>query len=229
MTDYKPASLSRIPSTLWGIKFEEIIYLALIGLSLIGVAITNYAPTQSYVYWFIMIAAFASASIALERLQAQFLTGAHKLIETAGKTTAMFEGAQQQVSDKGAHDLHGQGILAVAERTLDLEQLLDPIQLGHAQRAPIKAIGQDSDQLLIRQPITDQSQDHAFPARQANRPITGQAKARRGRSLRHRKAIQDAVADPFFKTQHEMGSGVQQGTQKVKAEVSALKDIRPVT
>ena len=60
MTDYKPTPLSRITPTLWGIKFEEIIYLALIGLSLIGVAITNYAPTQSYVYWFIMIAAFAS-------------------------------------------------------------------------------------------------------------------------------------------------------------------------
>ena len=70
MTDYKPTPLSRITPTLWGIKFEEIIYLALIGLSLIGVAITNYAPTQSSVYWFIMIAAFASASIALEHLQA---------------------------------------------------------------------------------------------------------------------------------------------------------------
>jgi hypothetical protein len=39
----------------------------------------------------------------------------------------MFESAQQQISDKGTHDLHGQGILAVAERALDLEYLLDPL------------------------------------------------------------------------------------------------------
>jgi hypothetical protein len=69
---------------------------------------------------------------------------AHKFIETAGKTAAMFESAQQQISDKGTHDLHGQGFLAFTERALDLEHLLDPllpvlngpsffVQLGHAE------------------------------------------------------------------------------------------------
>jgi hypothetical protein len=57
----------------------------------------------------------------------EFLTVAHKFIETAGKTAAMFESAQQQISDKGTHALHGQGILAVAEGALDLEHLLDPL------------------------------------------------------------------------------------------------------
>src|SRR5205823_14718136 len=82
----------------------------------------------------------------LERYQAQFLTSAHKLIETAGKTTAMFESAQQQIGNKGADDLHRQGILTFPDRALDLEHLLDPlppvlygpsffIQLCHAQRA----------------------------------------------------------------------------------------------
>ena len=119
----------------------------------------------------------------LERHQAQFLTAAHKLIETAGKITAMVEGAQQQVGDKGAHALHGQGILTVAEQTLDLEHLLDPlppvlngpsffIQLRHTDRTQIKAIGRDPDQLSIGQPITDQAQDHPFPARQTDGPIT---------------------------------------------------------
>ena len=63
----------------------------------------------------------------LERHKAQFLTGVYKLIETAGKTAAMFEGAQQQVGDKGADDLHRQGILTFPDRALDLEHLLDPL------------------------------------------------------------------------------------------------------
>jgi hypothetical protein len=63
----------------------------------------------------------------LKRYQAQFLTAADKLVETAGKTTTMFEGAQQQVGDKDAHDLHRQGILTFTERTLELEHLLDPL------------------------------------------------------------------------------------------------------
>ena len=39
----------------------------------------------------------------------------------------LFESAQQQIGDKGTHDLHGQGILAVAEGALDLEHLLGPL------------------------------------------------------------------------------------------------------
>ena len=62
-----------------------------------------------------------------ERHKAQFLTVAYKLIETAGKTTAMFEGAQQHIGDKGAHDLHRQGILTFPDRALDFEHLLDPL------------------------------------------------------------------------------------------------------
>jgi hypothetical protein len=78
----------------------------------------------------------------------------------------MFEGAQQQISDKGTHDLHGQGILAVAERALDLEHLLDPlppvlngpsffVQLDHAEGTQIETIGQDPDQLSVRQLVAD--------------------------------------------------------------------------
>src|ERR671923_516800 len=63
----------------------------------------------------------------LERHKAQFLTGAYKFIETAGKTATMFEGAQQHIGDTGADDLHRQGILTFPDRALDLEHLLDPL------------------------------------------------------------------------------------------------------
>ena len=87
----------------------------------------------------------------------------------------MVEGAQQQIGDKGADDLHRQGILTIAERALEFEHLLDPpppilngpslfIQLRDTERAQIEAIGQDPDQLAIGQLVADQSQDHAFPA-----------------------------------------------------------------
>src|SRR5918992_889634 len=103
----------------------------------------------------------------------------------------MFESAQQHIGDKGTHDLHGQGILAFTEGALDLEHLLDPlppilygpsfsIQLGHAEGTQVEAIGQDPDQLPIRQLIANQTQDHAFPAWQTDGPITGQTKTRCG-------------------------------------------------
>ena len=93
----------------------------------------------------------------------------------------MFESAQQQIGDKGTHDLHGQGILAVAEGALDLEHLLDPlppvlngpsffIQLRGTERAQIEAIGQDPDQLAIGQLVADQPQEDAFPAWQTDGP-----------------------------------------------------------
>jgi hypothetical protein len=78
----------------------------------------------------------------------------------------MFESTQQQIGDQGTHDLHGQGILAFTEGALDFEHLLDPlppvfdgpsffIQLGHAEDTQIEAIGQDPDQLSIRQLVAD--------------------------------------------------------------------------
>ena len=93
----------------------------------------------------------------------------------------MFEGAQQQSGDKGAHDLHGQGILTFPKRALDLEHLLNPlppvlygpsffVQLRYADRAQIEAIGQDPDQLAIGQLVADQPQEDAFPAWQTDGP-----------------------------------------------------------
>ena len=151
----------------------------------------------------------------------------------------MFESAQQQIGDKGADDLHGQGILAVAERALDLEHLLDPlppvlngpslfIQLRDTERAQVEAIGQDPDQLPIGQLVADQPQEDAFPAWQTDAPVTGQTKARRGGGVWHRKALQDAVAEPVFEAHHEVRSGLEQGAQKGKAEVPAIKDVGPV-
>src|SRR2546421_12110227 len=103
----------------------------------------------------------------------------------------MFESAQQQIGDKGTDDLHGQGILAVAEGALDLEHLLDPlppilygpsffVQLSPASGTQIETVGQDPDQLPIGQLVADQPQEHAFTAWQTDGPVTGQTKARRG-------------------------------------------------
>jgi MFS family permease len=47
---------------------EELIFFAAIIFSLVGVAITDYAPTQSWVYWLFMIAALATSAIVIEKL-----------------------------------------------------------------------------------------------------------------------------------------------------------------
>jgi hypothetical protein len=46
--------------------------------------------------------------------------------------------------------------------------------------------------------------------------------------LWHWKAIKDAVADAPFEPYHEVCPSFQQGGQKVKAEISAIKNISPV-
>jgi hypothetical protein len=89
------------------------------------------------------------------------------------------------------------------------------IQLCDTERAQIEAIGQDPDQLPIGQLITNQAQDRAFPAWQTDGPITGQTKTRCGGCVRYRKALQDAVADPFFEAHHEVRASVEQGAQNV--------------
>jgi hypothetical protein len=76
--------------------------------------------------------------------------------------------------------------------------------------------------------ITNQAQDRAFPAWQTDGPITGQTKTRCDGCLRHRKALQDAIADPFFEAHHKMRTPIQQGGQKRKAEVPAIKNGGPV-
>jgi hypothetical protein len=38
----------------------------------------------------------------------------------------MFEGPQQQIRDKGRHDLHRQAIFTLAQGAFDLERLLNP-------------------------------------------------------------------------------------------------------
>jgi hypothetical protein len=65
----------------------------------------------------------------------------------------MFEGAQQQVGNKGAHDLHRQGILTFTERTLDLEYLLDPLPPILISSLPNHFIFIDH-KLFLYQPIT---------------------------------------------------------------------------
>ncbi len=69
MSDEKSTFLTRTASTLGKFSHEERIYFLITILSLIGVGITDYAPTQSWVYWFCMVAAFATLAIVLEKLQ----------------------------------------------------------------------------------------------------------------------------------------------------------------
>ena len=96
------------------------------------------------------------------------------------------------------------------------------VLLGRSENLPYP------DQLPIRQLITNQAQDGAFPAWQTDGPITGQTKTRCGGCLWHRKALQVAIADPFFEAHHKMRTPIQQGGQKRKAEVPAIKDGGPV-
>lgn len=120
-----------------------------------------------------------------QRDQAQFLAAGDELIEAAGETTRVFEGAPQQVGDKGGHNLDLQGVLTAAQRLFDFEHGLDPfpplldlpaffVQWGDAQGRQIKAIGQHPDQAAIRQLVADDAQQHLRPAGQANRPVTAQ-------------------------------------------------------
>ena len=61
--------IHRAKTTLKKFKGEEHVFFAVTILSLIGVGITDYAPTQSWVYWFAMIAVFATLAVVLEKLQ----------------------------------------------------------------------------------------------------------------------------------------------------------------
>jgi hypothetical protein len=69
MSDEKQTIVGRTTSSIGKFKGEELAYFLVTVLSLIGVGITDYAPTQSWVYWFFMIAVFATLAIVLEKLQ----------------------------------------------------------------------------------------------------------------------------------------------------------------
>jgi len=68
MFNDKQASNAGSPSAARKFRAEELIFFAIIILSLIGVAITDYAPTQSWAYWIFMIAALATSAIVIEKL-----------------------------------------------------------------------------------------------------------------------------------------------------------------
>ena len=53
------------------LRLEEVAFLALIGLSVIGESVTNYSPITSFWYWLIMIPVFAMIAIITEWSQAR--------------------------------------------------------------------------------------------------------------------------------------------------------------
>lgn len=48
-------------------KTEEIIFFMIILLSVIGVGITDYAPTESWAYWMFMVTALAASAVVIEK------------------------------------------------------------------------------------------------------------------------------------------------------------------
>ena len=52
-------------------RLEEVAFLALIGLSIIGESVTNYSPIISFWYWLMMIPVFAMTAIITEWSQAR--------------------------------------------------------------------------------------------------------------------------------------------------------------
>jgi hypothetical protein len=58
-------------SFLHDLKVFEIIFIALVVLSLIGVGITDFSPARSYWYWFAMAPIFAGACLVMEWSQAR--------------------------------------------------------------------------------------------------------------------------------------------------------------
>jgi hypothetical protein len=52
-------------------RLEEVAFLALVGLSVIGESVTNYSPITSFWYWLIMIPVFAMIAIITEWSQAR--------------------------------------------------------------------------------------------------------------------------------------------------------------
>jgi hypothetical protein len=57
--------------SLFRVENFEIIFVALTGLSLIGVGITDFSPAHSYWYWFAMAPIFAAASLVSEWARAR--------------------------------------------------------------------------------------------------------------------------------------------------------------
>lgn len=53
------------------LRLEEVAFLALVGLSIIGESVTNYSPIISFWYWLTMIPVFAMTAIITEWSQAR--------------------------------------------------------------------------------------------------------------------------------------------------------------
>ena len=70
MSDDKPLNsdvYDRAVSFLRKFETEEILFFVIILLSIIGVAITDYAPTASRAYWIFMVAALGTSAVAIEK------------------------------------------------------------------------------------------------------------------------------------------------------------------
>jgi hypothetical protein len=68
MSIIKPDFYGRAVSVVRSFQTEEIIFFALIMLSLVGVGITDYAPMQSWAYWLFMVAVLATSAVVIEKI-----------------------------------------------------------------------------------------------------------------------------------------------------------------
>jgi hypothetical protein len=70
-SDKFPKNGTLMKSFLHDLRVFEIIFIALVVLSLIGVGITDFSPARSYWYWFAMAPIFAGACLVMEWSQAR--------------------------------------------------------------------------------------------------------------------------------------------------------------
>ena len=70
-SDKFPKHTAPMKSFLHDLRVFEIIFVALVVLSLIGVGITDFSPARSYWYWFAMAPIFAGACLVMEWSQAR--------------------------------------------------------------------------------------------------------------------------------------------------------------
>ena len=70
MPEEKPQISNHHKHTISSFKFfgiEEIIFMTIILLSIIGVGITDYAPTESWAYWIFMAAVLCACAVLIEK------------------------------------------------------------------------------------------------------------------------------------------------------------------
>src|SRR5215813_5112668 len=77
--------------------------------------------------------------------------------------------------------------------------------------------------------VTDQSQENvAIPARQTDRPITGDGPESRGQlQIRDRITLDDAILDALLEPDHKMGSDIEQAGEQIEREITAIEKISP--